>query len=96
MTLARLKNKAGGRISAEAVRLLVRARCPEISLRDLKAAFRNDHTDDVLAEIADAVTDAVEVSWKKPRRWPLTAFGVPKVPSSAWEGPFWGSIAVLN
>ena len=44
------------------VRRLVVARCPELSLDEIEAAFGMDYTytDDVLAEIADAVTDAVE------------------------------------
>jgi hypothetical protein len=48
-------------IGAEAIRQLVQARCPELSLCDLEAAFCDAHTDDVLVEIANAVTDAVEV-----------------------------------
>lgn len=47
-------------IGAEAIRQLVQARCPELNLRDLEAAFSDARTDDVLAEIADAVTTAVE------------------------------------
>jgi hypothetical protein len=47
------------------VRRLVALRCPEVTLSELKAAFGGDNTyaDDpnvVLAEIADAVTDAIE------------------------------------
>lgn len=48
-------------IGAEAIRRLVISRCPELSLRDLEMAFCDAHTDDVLVEIANAVTDAVEV-----------------------------------
>ena len=53
----------GGRppIAAEAVRRLARARCPELSLGDLEMAFSDSRTDNILANIADAVTDAVEV-----------------------------------
>ena len=47
--------------SAEAIRAMVRARCPELSLADLEAAFGAGRTDDVLSEIADAVTEAIEV-----------------------------------
>ena len=46
----------GGRPgAAEAIRQLVRARCPELSLRDLEMAFSDSRTDNALAEIADAV-----------------------------------------
>jgi hypothetical protein len=48
-------------IGAEAIRALVQARCPEIPLADLEAAFSAGRTDDVLSEIADAVTEAIEV-----------------------------------
>lgn len=48
-------------IGAEAVRRLVQTRCPELTLADLEAAFSGAYADDVLSEIADAVTDAVEV-----------------------------------
>ena len=47
-------------IGAEAIRQLVRARCPELGLEELEAAFGAGRTDDVLAEIADAVTEAIE------------------------------------
>jgi hypothetical protein len=47
-------------IGAEGIRQLVRARCPELSLRDLEMAFSDSRTDSVLAEIADCVTDAIE------------------------------------
>ncbi len=47
-------------IGAEGIRQLVRARCPELSLRDLEMAFSDSRTDNVLADIADAVTDAIE------------------------------------
>jgi hypothetical protein len=60
---------------AEFVRRLVLARCPELSLADLEAAFgdgagdqtaaafaddASDHNASVLAEIANAVADAIE------------------------------------
>ena len=51
-------------IRAEFVRRLVLARCPELSLADLEAAFGDgaepDHSADVLVSIAYAVTDAIE------------------------------------
>lgn len=48
-------------IGAEAIRALVQARCPEIPLADLEAAFSDAHVDDVLSEIVNCVSDAIEV-----------------------------------
>jgi hypothetical protein len=48
---------------AEFVRRLVLARCPELSTADLKDAFGDSAAPDradVLAEIANCVTDAIE------------------------------------
>jgi hypothetical protein len=65
----------------ECLRRLVLARRPELTLDDLKAAFGGDAWSNfnasVLAEIADAVTDAIEalearlggVEQSLPRRW---------------------------
>ena len=42
----------------ETIRGLVQARCPELSVKDLELAFGG--ASDVLAEISDAVADAIE------------------------------------
>lgn len=48
-------------LDAKIIRQLVQARCPELSLAGLELVFGGVYADNVLTEIADAVTDAIEV-----------------------------------